>query len=405
MKHYKISVGRATLNDIVISSPEVSKFHCYFEVKSDGSLWVQDLGSSNGVFVNGRRISGGHALKPGDIVLLGKTRFFWEDELLNSTSSEAPQPKSAKKSFENRPSASPVSNVPRRNNLLLGIVSLVSVMLLFGVLWSTGVLNFYNETITEVTGKWTLKNDPIVYDTKCLTDSSQSNQIIEVLSDVKRDVLGIENIEVTHEEEVEVGRQFQRQIEEEYTYSSDPKYTDRVNRIFKKLLAAMENPRFQYECRVVESDVINAQTAGGQIMIFTGIIDFAENDDEIACIIGHEIYHNELGHLRDSMREMRLTEEWLGSEIGELAYMAGQLLTQSFNQENEVYSDLYGMDLAVKAGFDGCAGIAFWERMDQQSEGNRRGLWEKFSSTHPFSSERVACNRSHIDKNYYHTCH
>jgi Zn-dependent protease with chaperone function len=404
MKQQKISVGRASVNDIVISSPEVSKFHCYFEVRSDGTLWVQDLGSSNGVFVNNKRVTGGQAIKKGDVVLLGKTRFFWEEELL---ASELPKKRQGEgiQNFERESVSSdiqPQGNSKSKAVIWLTVIS--SVFLLLGVLWSTGVLDSYQEAITEVTGKWALKNDPIVYDIKCLTESSRSNQVIHTVEGIKRNVLGLENVEVTLEEELEVGRQFISQVKDEYSFSKDARYTQRIDKIFKKLLASMVNPRFQYECHVVDSEEINAQTAGGQIVIFTGIIDFAASDDEIACILGHEIFHNELGHLRDSMRELRLTQDWLGTEWGEYAFMASKLVTQSFNQQNEVYSDLHGIDLAVKAGYDGCAGIEFWERMDQQQEDGRRGAWAKFLSTHPFSSERVACNRAHIDTNYYHTC-
>jgi predicted component of type VI protein secretion system len=64
------SIGRHDDCVIRIKSSQVSRRHCeIFEVT--GKLTVRDLGSSNGTFVNGKRVSGQHVLKPGDEVTLG----------------------------------------------------------------------------------------------------------------------------------------------------------------------------------------------------------------------------------------------------------------------------------------------------------------------------------------------
>jgi len=64
------SVGRHDDCVIRIKSSQVSRRHCeIFEVA--GKLTIRDLGSSNGTFVNGKRVSGQQALKPGDEVTVG----------------------------------------------------------------------------------------------------------------------------------------------------------------------------------------------------------------------------------------------------------------------------------------------------------------------------------------------
>jgi predicted component of type VI protein secretion system len=64
------SVGRHDDCAIRIKSSQVSRRHCeIFEVA--GKLAIRDLGSSNGTFVNGKKISGQQALKPGDEVTIG----------------------------------------------------------------------------------------------------------------------------------------------------------------------------------------------------------------------------------------------------------------------------------------------------------------------------------------------
>lgn len=65
-------LGRDQANDIAISDPEVSRRHARFVIK-DGNLIVEDLGSTNGTFLNGERISSPQQLRAGDVITLGET--------------------------------------------------------------------------------------------------------------------------------------------------------------------------------------------------------------------------------------------------------------------------------------------------------------------------------------------
>lgn len=67
-----ISLGRDITNDIVINDPEVSRHHCRL-TQGGGGYTIEDLGSTNGTFVNGQRLTGAHPLSHGDMVGLGET--------------------------------------------------------------------------------------------------------------------------------------------------------------------------------------------------------------------------------------------------------------------------------------------------------------------------------------------
>ena len=63
-------LGRSRDADVVIDDPNVSRHHA--EVRPSGGSWiVNDLGSTNGIKVNGRRIRGPESLKRGDVIELG----------------------------------------------------------------------------------------------------------------------------------------------------------------------------------------------------------------------------------------------------------------------------------------------------------------------------------------------
>lgn len=70
-----ISIGREAINDIVLLDPEISRRHSRL-VFREGRHFVEDLDSTNGTFVNGRRISTIVPLNDGDIIDLGDTVSF-----------------------------------------------------------------------------------------------------------------------------------------------------------------------------------------------------------------------------------------------------------------------------------------------------------------------------------------
>src|SRR5512133_2891932 len=67
-----ITIGRDITNDIVINDPEVSRHHCRLTLGGGGHT-VEDLGSTNGTFVNGQRLAGARPLSNGDMLGMGET--------------------------------------------------------------------------------------------------------------------------------------------------------------------------------------------------------------------------------------------------------------------------------------------------------------------------------------------
>jgi pSer/pThr/pTyr-binding forkhead associated (FHA) protein len=66
-----VTIGREAGNQIIINDAEVSRRHTQF-VLQGGKYVVSDLGSTNGTFVNGQRVTSQHVLQPGEIISLGE---------------------------------------------------------------------------------------------------------------------------------------------------------------------------------------------------------------------------------------------------------------------------------------------------------------------------------------------
>jgi predicted component of type VI protein secretion system len=74
----QLTVGRGGQNDVALARDEyASARHARFEPRRDG-VWVQDLGSTNGTFLNGARLERPRRLSDGDVVRIGETDLRYE---------------------------------------------------------------------------------------------------------------------------------------------------------------------------------------------------------------------------------------------------------------------------------------------------------------------------------------
>src|SRR3954453_19858645 len=75
-----VTVGRSGQNDLVLDGDEsASSRHARIEARGDG-VWVQDLDSTNGRFLNGARVVGAERMTPGDVLRVGETDLRVEED-------------------------------------------------------------------------------------------------------------------------------------------------------------------------------------------------------------------------------------------------------------------------------------------------------------------------------------
>jgi pSer/pThr/pTyr-binding forkhead associated (FHA) protein len=73
-----VTIGRGGQNDIALDGDDfASARHARVEPRRDG-VWVEDIGSTNGTFVNGARLSQAQRLAPGDVIRVGSTDLRYE---------------------------------------------------------------------------------------------------------------------------------------------------------------------------------------------------------------------------------------------------------------------------------------------------------------------------------------
>ena len=182
--------------------------------------------------------------------------------------------------------------------------------------------------------------------------------------------------------------------------------TQRLQRIARDILPHTHkwNARakdWKWEVVLINSANINAFCMpGGKIAFFTGILDKLQlTDDEVAMIMGHEMAHALREHARERAVKGALTQVAtrvlanivFGEQGDQIGAAGGTLLTLKFGRDDESESDLIGMELAARAGYDPAAGITLWQKMAQAA----RGAPPQWLSTHPASETRI----KHIQDN------
>lgn len=73
------SLGRSSGNDVILKSDDYASGKHAMLTRHGGLLYVEDAGSTNGTFVNGRKAVGATPLRPGDKVRVGSTTFRYEE--------------------------------------------------------------------------------------------------------------------------------------------------------------------------------------------------------------------------------------------------------------------------------------------------------------------------------------
>ena len=158
----------------------------------------------------------------------------------------------------------------------------------------------------------------------------------------------------------------------------------------------------QWEVVVFDDEQVNAfALPGGKIGVYTGLLKVAENQHQLAAVIGHEVGHVIAEHGNERMSQSTLIN--VGSQaVGQV--LAANEVPQSgpimaaiglgvqvgvqlpFSRTHESEADVIGLQLMAKSGFDPRQSVNLWQNMDAASSGDRP---MELLSTHPAPQTRI----------------
>ena len=206
----------------------------------------------------------------------------------------------------------------------------------------------------------------------------------------------------SREDEAALGRQaYAEELKgQKILPDSDPR-VQRVRAIGRRIeIAARQRQpgmasRMEWTWTVVDDPkTINAwMVPGGRAAVYTGMIDFARSDDELAVVMGHEASHAIARHGTERMSQgvlvgagVAATGAATGSGAAQegAAVAANLLINLPHSRDQEIEADEMGLMTAAQAGYDPRTAVDLWRRMQ-----SRGGGPPEFLSTHPSEGTRI----------------
>ncbi len=197
--------------------------------------------------------------------------------------------------------------------------------------------------------------------------------------------------------EVSLGNAMSKQISGESKISNDPILNARLNRIGQKVAASSDRNDLKYQFFVVENNDLNAfALPGGFVYVHSAVLKEA-NDDELACVLAHEIGHIAARH---SVKRLQVV---LGYQIVmSLAFSKSSsvdlyraidvvfnVVSLGYSREDERLADRLAVKYAYKSRHNPEAMISFFNKLKAQSSQRGQGYNLVFLSSHTPIDERI----------------
>ena len=193
--------------------------------------------------------------------------------------------------------------------------------------------------------------------------------------------------------------------------SKDAKANQRLQTVGHKIANVANVPNAQWEFVVFDSAEKNAFCLpGGKVGFYKGLMDFVDNDDQVAAVLGHEVGHVVLRHAAKRAGQETVTSlaiQGAGAVVGSQVKMSSDALNMvmaaagagaqvgillPFSRSNESEADRQGVEYMHQTGYDVKQAVRLWEKMGAASTSRP----QEWMSTHPDPARRAKELREYI---------
>lgn len=211
--------------------------------------------------------------------------------------------------------------------------------------------------------------------------------------------------QVSYEQENKLGEIFNSLILSQYSVMEDNAADSALHQITDRLVNALDSSKYRYRFIILNNKTINAFTIpGGNIYVFTGLIELTDTPEELAAVLSHEIGHAEKRHIVSKlMQELSITILLSGSTGGDpglIAQVLKEIVGNSFSREQESEADQFGLSLLEKAKISPKNLARFFERLNSKDLDYDENL--EILMTHPHNNKRIEQTRRYKTKNDFH---
>jgi predicted Zn-dependent protease len=209
------------------------------------------------------------------------------------------------------------------------------------------------------------------------------------------------------DKEIALGRQLAQEVERQAKIVDDPLISEYVNRIGQNLVRNSD-AKVPFTFKVIDAPELNAfALPGGYVFVYTGLIRVADEEDEFAGAVAHEIAHvaarhmtcratkNDLATIAATLGGIMGGRGWTGFATRQAAGLAVPMTFLSFSRHDESEADYLGVQYMYAAGYDPNGAVSIFEKMEALEQ-RQPGLISRAFATHPMDSDRIAKTEKEI---------
>ncbi len=213
--------------------------------------------------------------------------------------------------------------------------------------------------------------------------------------------------QVTREWEMNLGSMGFTALTAQAVKLEDAELKAYVENLVTKLMSKSPGSPFDYQVTIVNSPEVNAVTPPGHIVVYTGLLAFAENEAELAGVLSHELAHNYAHHQARAVLQKYHIQNVANAVIqlinpqNALAQVASRLgaaitvdlFTRAYSRFEEKEADLYGSHILFNAGYNPTATSGFFLKLYKANPKQPM----KFLSTHPPAPDRATYMTDYLE--------
>ena len=225
-------------------------------------------------------------------------------------------------------------------------------------------------------------------------------------SDKKKDVDAIGDRRVAHrsmiseQKEIAIGKKYAMEIDRSARIIKDPVINEYVNRVAQNV-ARNSDLKIPLTVKVLDDPSINAfALPGGFLYVNSGLLQAANEEDQLAGVVAHEIAHVAARHWASQMTKATILQYamiplmftpmsfpvYIGLSQG--LNMGIPLAFLKFSRNDEAEADFLGIQYMYKAGYDPNAYVAFFGKIVQEARSNPGSVPSVFTD-HPPTPNRI----------------
>ncbi|GBC93774.1 Beta-barrel assembly-enhancing protease [bacterium HR15] len=204
-------------------------------------------------------------------------------------------------------------------------------------------------------------------------------------------------------DEVRIGKEVSLEVEKAYKLDPNPAHQQRVQLIGQRLLTVAKVEPYEYTFKVLDSEEVNAfALPGGPVYVMRGLLEMVGNDDdELACVIGHELAHINRRHAAKQVTRGTWASVLIAlgtkGKVRDIAEISAALLQLKYSRNQEYEADRLGLEYAYQSGYDPNGMIRFFQKLLAKQKEGDKGILANLR-THPLTENRIWRARQHIEK-------